>query len=177
MQRFYLPFLLLMILVFQGVALDFLPESLIADKWIIVPHWILIFLILISVFYDLESTYYSILYAILFGLMLDIVYTNVIGVYMFTYGIVTYAIHGIRKVLHTNYFVALLLGIVGVTAADIGIYIVYWFIGIHAMSWNLYLIDRLVPTIISNVIFLILLYPIVKPKLLKWSQGKFDRKQ
>lgn len=176
MQRFYLPFLLLFLLVIEGVALDFLPKSLMAEQWTIVPHWLLVFLIMITIFYDLENTYYSVLCAIFFGLMVDIVYTSVIGVYMFIYAIVIYFVHGLRKVLHTNYLVALLLSIVGITLADVGVNIIYFFIGVSNLLWNQYLMERLLPTVIANVLFFILIYPLIKGKLLKWSEQRFDRR-
>ncbi|MDL4841665.1 rod shape-determining protein MreD [Aquibacillus rhizosphaerae] len=177
MQRFYLPLLLLLMVVFEGVALDFVPQSLMAKELLMIPHWLLLFLVMITLFYDLENTYYSLLYAILFGLMIDITYTDVLGVYMFVYALVIYIIHGIRKVLHANFFVALLLSIIAIALADIGIYIIYFFIGINELLWNDYMMIRLIPTLIANSVFFILLYPIIKTRLLNWSQERFDSKK
>ncbi|MBM7572030.1 rod shape-determining protein MreD [Aquibacillus albus] len=177
MHRFYLPFFLLLTIVIEGVAYDFLPRSLVAGNWMIIPHWLFVFLIMITIFFDFEDTYYSVLYAIIFGLIVDIVYTNVIGVYMFIYAIVIYFIHGIRKVLHTNVFVALLSCIIGVGLADLGIYIIYYFIGINDVLWNNYIIYRLAPTVIANVLFFLVIYPFIKRKLIRWSSQQFDIKK
>ncbi|MCT2537956.1 rod shape-determining protein MreD [Aquibacillus koreensis] len=177
MQRFYLPSFVLLMLILEGVALDFLPQFLMDKDLLIVPHWMLLFLVLIAIYYDFENTYYAVLYAVIFGLMIDIVSTSVIGVYMFIYALVIYIIHGLRKVLHTNYLVAFLLAVLDVIMVDIGVYIIYFFIGINHMQWNEYMSVRLVPTLIGNMIFFILLYPIFKGKLMKWSSDRFDSKR
>ncbi|WP_226036538.1 rod shape-determining protein MreD [Aquibacillus saliphilus] len=174
MQKFYLPLLLLVLLVLEGVALDFLPISLIGD-WIVVPHWLLVLLVLVTIFYDKENTYNSIIHAIIFGLLIDIVYTNVLGVYMFIYAITIYSIHELKKILHTNYFVALLMTIIAVGIADIGIYFIYFFIGAIELFWKEYLMIRLIPTLIANILFFLICYPFVKRKLVKWTIERFDR--
>src|SRR5690625_6893718 len=76
MKRLYVPLILLLFVVLEGVALDLLPVQLLNTKTLIVPHWVLIILIFIVIFYDLEDTYYSIIYGIIFGLLIDIVYTG-----------------------------------------------------------------------------------------------------
>ncbi|MDC3415669.1 rod shape-determining protein MreD [Aquibacillus salsiterrae] len=177
MHRFYLPFLLLMTIVVEGVATDLLPRSVMAQEWMIIPHWLLVFLVLITVFFDLEDTYFSVLYAILFGLMIDIVYTSVIGVYMFIYAIVIYIIHGLRKMLHANFFVALSLTILAILLADSGLYIIYFFIGISPLLWDEYIVTRLLPTLVANIAFFALLYPFTKNRLVHWSLQQFDYKK
>src|SRR5690625_6724150 len=85
MKRLYLPLILFLFMVLEGVALELLPAKLVMSNSIIVPHWVFIFLAFIAVFFDEENTYYSVLYAVIFGLLIDVVYTGVLGVYMFSY--------------------------------------------------------------------------------------------
>ena len=174
MRRFYLPLILLFLIVIEGVALDLLPSSIMMEHWMVIPHWVLVFLMMIAIIYDFENTYVSVLYAIFFGLLIDIVYTNVLGVYMFSYALVTYIIHGLNKLLHHNFITAILLTIAGIALADIGINIVYFFIGTSPMIWEEYAMNRLVPTIIANGLFFIVLYIIFKRKLVQWSYERFD---
>ncbi|WP_053219029.1 rod shape-determining protein MreD [Virgibacillus senegalensis] len=174
MARFYLPLFLLFLLVLEGVAVDFLPNSLVTGRWMIAAHWVLLYSVLISIFYDLENTYVSVLYAIVFGLMIDIVYTSVLGVYMFIYPLVVYAIHGLKKLLHTNFLVAMVLSALAVALADTGVYIVYSFIGLTELPWKEFFFIRLVPTLFANMLFLIIIYPLTKSKLIKWSAERFS---
>src|SRR5690625_6852625 len=71
---------------------------------IIVPHWVFIFLAFIAIFFDEENTYYSILYAVIFGLLIDVVYTGVLGVYMFSYAVCVYVFYGLMKMFHSNIY-------------------------------------------------------------------------
>ncbi|MRH42977.1 rod shape-determining protein MreD [Aquibacillus halophilus] len=177
MQKFYLPLFLLALVVLEGVALDFIPNISVLDDLLVIPHWLLVFLVMVAVFYDQENTYFSIVNAILFGLLIDVVYTSVIGVYMFVYALTIYLIHGLSKLLHTNYFVVLLMTIIAVGIADIGIYFIYFFIGTMDIFWEEYMMTRLIPTILANILFFLICYPIVKRKLVKWSIVQFDRKK
>ena len=93
MKRLYLPLILFLFIVLEGVALDLLPVQLLSAQTLIVPHWVFIILIFIVIFYDKEDTYYSIVYAVIFGLLIDIVYTGILGIYMFSYGFGIYIIH------------------------------------------------------------------------------------
>ncbi len=103
MSRIVIPFLLFLLLVLEGVALDLLPFSLVESDVQLVPHWVLVFLILKIIFFDREDTYASVIHGFIFGFLIDVVYTGVLGVYMFSYALVVYLIHGLAKVLHANF--------------------------------------------------------------------------
>lgn len=169
MKRLYLPLILLLLLVLEGVALDLLPINLVAGKSLIIPHWIFVFLLFIAIFYDRDHTYFSVFYAVIFGLLVDVVYTGVIGVYMFSYAIVIYIVHALKKSFHTNIYVTILIGIIGVGLTEISINFIYTVINIIDIDWKQYVIYRLMPTILANLIFLIILYPFVRKKLLTWQ--------
>ncbi|MFD2628682.1 rod shape-determining protein MreD [Oceanobacillus kapialis] len=175
MKRLYLPLILFLFLVFEGVALDLLPASLLTGDLMIVPHWILILLVLMTVFYDKETTYYSFMYALIFGLLIDVVYTGILGVYMFSYAFAIYVIHMLNKMLHGNIHVSILLGTVALGLSDIAIHVIYMVAGINDMAWADYLMARLLPTVISNLVFLIVLYPIIVKRLTFWGQEQLTR--
>ncbi len=103
-------------------------------------------------------------------------HTDLIGVYLFVYTAVTYLTHGIRKLLHTNFFVALLLSVLGVALAEVLIYFLYDTIQIHQVIWEDYWQLRLLPTLGWNLLFFLLIYLLFKKKLTQWSNDRFDRK-
>ncbi|MFD2046218.1 rod shape-determining protein MreD [Ornithinibacillus salinisoli] len=174
MKRLFLPLILFVFLVFEGVAIELLPESLVGSSLLIIPHWVLITLIYITIFYDLKDTYHSIVYALVFGLLIDIVYTGVLGVYMFTYAIVTYIIHSLMKLLHSNFYATILAGTLAIAFADMAIYVIYLVVGITALPWNDYLMIRLIPTVLANQMFLLLLYPLIAKRLSIWKQQQLS---
>jgi rod shape-determining protein MreD len=172
MRHIFLPLILLLLVVFEGVALDILPSSLIDGDLMITPHWVLIFLVLIAMFYDRKDSYISIIYALIFGLLMDIAYTGILGVYMFSYGLVIYFIHELRNLLHSNIYSALLFGIIGIVIAELVINLIYYFVGIMDAEWMDYVMSRLIPSILANSIFLLIIYPMFAKRLEKWKNTK-----
>lgn len=177
MSRVYIPLILFLLLLLEGVALELLPTKLVMNNSIMVPHWVLIFLIFIAMFYDKRNTYLSVLYAVIFGLLIDIVYIEVLGVYMFVYAIVTYVIAELKDFVHGNLVVTIILCAVGLFLADILIYLVYIMIGIASVDWSDYFLYRLSPTIIANIIFALVLYPIMVNRLGMWKEKRFESNQ
>ncbi|WP_176447516.1 rod shape-determining protein MreD [Lentibacillus sp. CBA3610] len=174
MKRLLILLFLFVLLVMEGVALDILPVSLLKGDFVFVSHWVFMFLILIAIFYDREDTYFSVFYALLFGLLIDIVYTGVLGVYMFSYALGVYLVHGMTKLLHANFFVTLLLGTAGLILAEIFINFIFSVTGIAELAWQDYLVYRLVPTVMANIVFLLILYPFTIKRLVKWKEEQIS---
>ncbi|HAM81428.1 rod shape-determining protein MreD [Ornithinibacillus bavariensis] len=169
MRHIFLPLILLILVALEGVALDILPSSLLDSNLMITPHWVLMFLVLIAIFYDRQNSYYAIMYAFIFGLLIDIAYTGILGVYMFTYAVVIYVILELRKMLHSNIYSALLFGIISITIAELIINVIYYVVGIMNTTWTDYFIYRLIPSVLANAIFILILYPIFAKRLEKWK--------
>lgn len=175
MKRLYLPLLLFLLLVFEGVAIDFLPVNFIGAEIMIVPHWVLIFLILINIFYDQETTVYAIIYGVIFGLLIDVVYTNVLGVYMFTYALGAYITHLLKRILQTNIYMTIVIAVLVLSIVEIALIFIYSLVGIaDPISWG-FLEYRLIPTVIANIIILLILYPLFSKRLMRWKNELIDR--
>ncbi|MCD5323723.1 MULTISPECIES: rod shape-determining protein MreD [Pontibacillus] len=170
MKRLILPAILLLFLVLEGTATDFLPKEWLLSDYYIIPHWVFVFLVYIAIFYDFDYTYYCVLYGILFGFLFDLLYTDILGVYMFTYGITAYIVHGLKKLLHANMFVAILMSVVGVAMADALIFFLYSSVQGFVMTWETYALMSLIPTLLANLVFTLVLYPFVPSLLYKWSE-------
>ncbi|GLO66714.1 MULTISPECIES: rod shape-determining protein MreD [Oceanobacillus] len=168
-RRFVLPLILFIIIVLEGVALELLPLQLLSGDYFIVPHWLFIFLVYIAVFFDHNDTYYSVLYALIFGLLFDIVYTGILGVYMFSYALVIYIVHGIKKMLQGNFYVLLLLATFGIVLIEFTIYGIFSVVGMIDISLESFILNRLAPTILLNLVFLIVIYPFSSKRLEKWK--------
>lgn len=169
MIRFYIPLILFSFMVFEGVSQRFLPTRLVHADFILIPHWVFIFLICVVIFFEREEEYASIYYAVIFGLMIDIVYTDILGVYMFTYAITIYMIKGISRLLQANLLSAIIFSIVGIVMMEVIIQLIYIVIGMIQIQWKEYVILRLIPTVIANIVFLIMIYPFVAKWLSNWK--------
>lgn len=169
MSRLLFFIILFFVLIFEGIALKLLPETIINTNLLIVPHWGFIFLVLMALFYDQTESYYSVLYACIFGFLVDIVYTNILGVYMFTYPVAIYVIHLLKRVFHTNIYTAILMSTIGLIVTETIIHFIYLTVDITDMFWIDNIFNRLIPTIIANIILLVILYPLLKNILIRWS--------
>lgn len=170
MRRAYIFVILIILLAFEGVALDFLPRSMMQSQSLIVSHWVFVFTIYIALYFDTEKTYHGVTLAAIFGLLIDIVYTNVLGVYMFAYFVSTYLIFIMGRSIRINLPGAILLGAVGITIADCIIYFIYYFINVTHLPIEDYGYYRLLPTVLANIVFLIILYPIFNKRLIRWQE-------
>ncbi|MFD1349279.1 rod shape-determining protein MreD [Oceanobacillus caeni] len=169
MKRIYILLFLFLFLILEGVAINFLPSSIVLGDKMFVPHWILIVLILIEMFFDRGNSYNALIYALVFGLLIDIVYTGILGVYMFSYGIVIYMVHVSKKFLHGNFFVTLLFSILGLVISDLLITFIYDLVGVITFSWQHYWLNRLLPTVLLNIVFFIIIYFLLVKRFNKWG--------
>lgn len=176
MDKIYLPLILFLLLTFQGIAFDLLPNFLVNGSTFIIAHWVFVVLILITLYYDQNQSYHAILYGIIFGLLIDIVYTEVLGVYMFTYATIIYLIHTLQKTINVNFYVTIVLGLIGIALVDASIYIIYSVVGLTNMLLGEYLFHRLLPTVLANIIFLIILYPVLKRVFVKWGNWHLSKR-
>ena len=175
MKKVYLPLILFAFVVFEGLAINLLPNEIALSEYLVIAHWVLALLVYVAVYYDTESTLYSVFYAFIFGLLIDIIYTGILGVYMFSYGIVIYVIHGLQKLLQRNFYVLILLGAVAFLMADLLIYLMYSVVGITDMVWKEYLLQRLLPTTIANLVFFLILFPIFKKSIVRWGNEQLNK--
>lgn len=157
------------------LALNLLP--FISGDWMPVSHFLFIFLLYIAIFFERSYTYYAVILAIIFGLIEDIVYTDVIGVYLFSYTFVVYMVRVLMKFLQVNFVTMLLVTVFGVLAADIMVFSIYQVIQLHDMVWETYWQYRLLPTVLGNILVGLIIYFIFGQRLEKWSRIKFEEKE
>ncbi|WP_058307246.1 rod shape-determining protein MreD [Gracilibacillus massiliensis] len=173
-----IPFLIAIIcfvfVILEG-TLSLLNMTLFADDWMIVSHFMFLFLIYVTIYFEKTTTFYAIAFSIIFSFIVDIVYTDVIGVYVFAYTLVLYVIRVFMKVLQSNFIIAILITIFGIVTTDILIFFLYNIIQIHQLSWEAYWQNRLIPTGIWNLIAGLIIYIGFAKRLQKWSFIRFER--
>jgi rod shape-determining protein MreD len=103
------------------------------------------------------------LFGIVFGLLHDIVYIEVIGIYLFSYGILAYLINKAMKVLHGNALIVLFLTILSIAVLEFYVYGMNYLIGTTKMSLYHFTTLRLLPTLaLNSVVAILLIYPMKK---------------
>ncbi|MBE4908141.1 rod shape-determining protein MreD [Bacillus luteolus] len=157
MKKLILPLLLTILFVLESVFVDLLPSTLFNVDRLFIPHFVMIALVFIVVYYN---HLLGLVYAIIFGLLFDMVYTEIIGVYMFAYPIISYVLTKAVKILQTNIFIISVISIVGVALLEFYVYAVNLIIGFTNMNISLFISDRLFSTLVLNSVFVIIVcYP------------------
>lgn len=169
MRKIYVPLILFFLIVLEGVSLELLPESIVSNQFSLVSHWVFIFLLLSAVFLDDNDQYLSVIFAVIFGLLKDIVYTDVLGIYMFAYTLTLIIFRQMMKLFQANFIMILLFSMVSLCIVDYIIYLLYIIVGKVSLVWSDYAIYRLLPTVLANILFLVVVYPLSKNRLIAWS--------
>src|SRR5699024_7781387 len=124
-KRLIFPIILFLILVSEGVAIELLPTSLSSTYMLITPHWVFIFLLLITLLYDTNETFFAIIYAVFFGLLIDVVYTGVLGVYMFVYPFSVYIVHLLKRFIQTNLYMTIVISAVSLFIIELLLFLIF----------------------------------------------------
>jgi len=175
MKRLLLPLILFILFVMEGVAIYLLPPSLSSEHMLIAVHWVFMFLVLISLMYDTEETFFAIIYGICFGLLTDVVYTGVLGVYMFIYPMTLYLLHIAKRLLQTNVYMVFIIAIFSLFVIEVLLFFVFSIVGTVQLTFYNFFLYRFIPTMIANMIFLLPLYGLTAGKLRQYRQEQLER--
>src|SRR5690625_5633125 len=111
MSLIFAPLILFLLIVLEGVSQELLPEMIVSSQTLIISHWVFIFLVLVAIFLDDENSFYAIIFAIIFGLLKDIVYTEFFGIYIIAYTITIFIVYQFIKIFHAKLFLSLLFSL------------------------------------------------------------------
>lgn len=167
MKHLLLVPILIIILAAKGVAIEMLPSSLKFADFYFIPHWILLFLIVVTMFLDHDDSFIAIIYGIIFGLMSDILYTGMLGIYMFMIPFSLYIAKLLFRLLQNNLVMCLIVTAVSILIVEFGLYMIYSFLGVVSISVPSFIIERMIPTLLANLVFMLIIYFPVK-KLVIW---------
>ncbi|QQZ10719.1 rod shape-determining protein MreD [Heyndrickxia vini] len=160
MKRIVLPLILSLSFIFESIFVQYFPHQAFGGRYTIVPHFLLVVLLLMGIYYIRNRT---ILYAFIFGLLFDINYTGILGVYMFLFPFMIYLTSKMMKILQANIFVAGLIVLVDIIIVEFLVYELNILINHVTMSMVDFLYVRLIPTLVLNLIFFIIFsYPMKK---------------
>lgn len=120
----------------------------------LVPRFLILFLIFMAIYYDRKK---AMIYGLIFGLINDIVYIDIIGLYTFLYPFICFIAGSTVKYIHQHLVVTTTLSLVLIAIIEVALYQFFALIGFTDISFAQFLNTRLIPTMIANVIFLVLL--------------------
>ena len=105
-MKFFLPLIISLSFIFESIFVELLPEAFSKSDMILVPHFLMVMIIFTTIYGNQK---HGLIYGFIFGLLFDVVYTEIIGIYLFLIPLVTKIVSWLMKLLQSNIFVALVV--------------------------------------------------------------------
>lgn len=154
MIRLVVPLLAIVLFYLEPVFGLFSPLELNGEYRYLIPRFLIMYLIFISIYYSRNR---AMIYGLLFGVLYDVFFIDIIGLYSFLYPLICLIASFIVKFIHQHLFVTTLLSLVLVAVLEFVLYQFFSLIGLTDVSLQVFVFERLIPTMIANSIFLIML--------------------
>ncbi|MDI7740691.1 rod shape-determining protein MreD [Lysinibacillus fusiformis] len=154
MIRFLIPFVAVVLFLLEPEFALFSPISWGEQTLTLVPRFVILYLIFISIYYSKKR---ACLYGLIFGLLYDVFYIDIIGLYSFLYPLLCFIAGSTVRFIHQHLSVTTILSVVLVALMEVFLYYFFYFIQFTTIPVSDFLSNRLLPTIIANLLFLIML--------------------
>ncbi|WP_110927087.1 rod shape-determining protein MreD [Bacillus massiliglaciei] len=156
MKHFILSVIALIFFVFEGFFAQFFANF--GDHVLLIPRFMAVFLFFVTIY---GSRKYGMIYGAILGLGYDVVYTEILGVYMFLLPFLAYLLSKLMRVLHMNLWVVCLVSLFFVGVIELVSYEINVVLSFTAMNFGEFLTSRLLPTLLLNFVFILLFcYPL-----------------
>lgn len=158
MKQFKLFLILFFTLLVQGTVMPLILGSRNLEQIQMVPEFLLVILLLTALFGRFS---WSMRYALIFGLIVDVVFSQILGVHAFAMALSVYLTYRFSRWINLNIATALLLTSLGVVLNQMIVYLIYLMIGLTDQPTMFFLYSHLLPTVVLNAAFsLVFYYPI-----------------
>ena len=158
-MRFYvIPLIGVLLFYLDSLLTRLSPLHLFNETFIIVPRLTFLYLLIIAVY---KNPKVAIILAIVTGIFTDIYYGGIYGVYTFGYAIFVIMMDKLFKVFYRDILMMVILLISSVVLLEIWVMVFYGFLGIASINIGQIILFRLIPTVIFNLICLIIILPFV----------------
>ena len=170
MKKFLLPLLFLFLFLVESLFVQFFPGNLFGGK-VIVPHFLFAALVFLTIFTGKKQ---GIIYAAIFGMIFDIVYVEIIGIYFFLFPFICYIVTKIMHIMQSNIIIAFLVSLFAIALLEIGVYEMNFLIHVTDLDFMGFLNLRFYPTLILNAVFVLIFgYPL-KRRFEKYADALRD---
>ncbi|MFC7393192.1 rod shape-determining protein MreD [Scopulibacillus cellulosilyticus] len=165
-------FLILFVLfLIQGTVMTVFSPEWFGFNMAVIPHFILVAVMLIAFFLNRGT---AVKYGVVFGFLIDIIYTNVWGVYAFCIAFTAYLMSYLTKVFHMNLIVVLFISMIGVCFLELEVYGIYSIVGLTNVPFVHFLEFRLPPTAALNGVFTIIAFYPMRRFLGRMREGTVE---
>lgn len=173
MRRSIIPLIAVLLFFLEPVFSLFSPITINGHLFTLVPRFVIVSLIFIAIY---DSQKHAIIYGIILGLLYDMFYIDIIGLYAFLYPLIcVIAVWVIRYIHHhivtVSVLTVLLLGLLEFLSYGFAI-----LISVTSIGFDEFLKSRLFPTMIANLLFIIMFgwffKKVIEPRLIAHSNER-----
>ena len=116
MARFLIPFVAVILFFLETDFSLFSPIKWHGQLYYLVPRFLILYLIFLSIYYDRKR---AMLYGLIFGVLYDIFYIDIIGLYTFLYPFICFIAGSTVKHIHQHLAITTILSLVLVALLEI----------------------------------------------------------
>lgn len=153
MMKTVIPFIITVLFFMEPIFSLFSPITYGDALLTLVPRFVVIALIFIAVYGRKKD---AIIYGIIFGLLYDIFYIDIIGVYAFLYPMICLLAIGVIRLIHKHVITVIVLALVLIALLELLSYGFASLIAITTIEFKEFLTGRLVPTLLANSLFVVM---------------------
>ncbi len=155
MTRFLIPIVAIALFFAETTFSLFSPIEMQNQVIYLVPRFLILFLIFFAIYYDRKK---AMIYGLIFGLLNDIIYIDIIGLYTVLYPVICFIAGSTVKYIHQHLVVTSTVALLLIAVLEVVMYGFFVLIGVITdVTFTEFLNTRLLPTMIANVIFVVLL--------------------
>jgi rod shape-determining protein MreD len=155
-----------LLFIFDSIFSQVLAGLFVEKDFILVPYFMIVFVFFLTMYGPRK---YAMMYGAILGLAYDVVYTEVLGIYMFLIPFLAYLISKCLKILQTNWFIVIVLSLIFVVISELIIYEMNVMMSFAKLNFSEFVDLRLVPTTILNFVFICVFYYPFKRLILHFS--------
>ncbi|MCK0473533.1 rod shape-determining protein MreD [Halalkalibacter sp. APA_J-10(15)] len=155
MSRAYIPLIVFFFFVIEGTLFQlFVPHH---HEWsyVFVPRFMIVFIILIGIHFTRPV---SLVYGLIVGAIYDVVYTQLLGAYLFGFALIGYFFVFPYKRVQDMFLVQLAIIIAALVFFEYYQYGLYALIGLADIEHRVFLQERVLTSVVLNTAFAILIY-------------------
>ena len=150
MIRFVIPLVAVLLFFMEPVFSLFSPIDIGGMRYTLVPRFVIVYLIFIAVYY---SRNYAIVYGIVLGLLYDMFHIDIIGLYAFLFPLICFIATLIIRQVHRHIVTVMFLALFLIIVLELLSYFFASLVSLTSIGLDEFIAGRLVPTMIANSVF------------------------
>lgn len=163
-----IPFIITVLFFMEPIFSLFSPITFGDELLTLVPRFVMVALVYIAVYGRKRD---AVIYGIVFGLLFDIFYIDIIGVYAFLYPVLCLLAAGITRAIHKHMITVIVLALLLIAFLELLSYGFATLIEITTIDFQAFLRGRLVPTLLANSLFVVMFswffHKVIEEKVLR----------